>query len=54
MILIAVHINDPLDQPARIELTFPNQQSCEQTQSTMKYDLKFKSFKVIAECKKQN
>ena len=54
MILIAVHMNNPQDQPGRIEITFPTQQSCEQALSTVKYDLKFKSFKVVAECKKQN
>ena len=54
MILIAVHMNNPKDQPGRIELMFPNQHSCEQALSTMKYDLKFKTFKVEGECKKQN
>jgi hypothetical protein len=47
-------MNNPKDQPGRIELMFPNQQSCEQALLTMKYELKFKNFKVIGECKKQN
>jgi hypothetical protein len=54
MILIAVHINDPQDQPGKIEMMFPDQQSCQQALSTIKWQLKFKSFKVVAECKKQN
>jgi hypothetical protein len=47
-------MNNPKDQPGKIELMFPNQHSCEQALSTMKYDLKFKTFKVEGECKKQN
>ena len=54
MILIAVHTTNPQDQPGRIELVFPNQLSCEQVLTTMKYELKFKTFKVTGECKKQS
>lgn len=54
MILIAVHTTNPQDQPGRIELVFPNQLSCEQVLATMKYELKFKTFKVTGECKKQS
>jgi len=54
MILIAVHTTNPQDQPGKIELIFPTQNSCEQTLATMRYDLKFKTFKVIGECKKQS
>ena len=53
MILIAVNLNNPQDQPGRIEMMFPTQQSCEEAKSTMKYNLRSKSFKVVAECKKQ-
>jgi hypothetical protein len=53
MILIAVHMNNPKDQPGRVELLFQDQKTCEQVLSTMKYDLKFKSFKVEGLCQKQ-
>jgi hypothetical protein len=53
MILIAVHMNNPKDQPGRIELMFQDQKTCEQVLSTMKYELKFKSFKVEGLCQKQ-
>jgi hypothetical protein len=54
MILIAVHTTNPQDQPGRIELVFPNQISCEQALATMRYDLKFKTFKVTGQCQKQS
>jgi hypothetical protein len=54
MILVAVHINDPHDQPGKIELVFPDQQTCQAALSTIKWQLKFKNFKVVAECKKQS
>ena len=53
MILIAVHMNNPKDQPGRIELLFNDQKTCEHVLSTMKYELKFKSFKVEGSCLKQ-
>jgi tRNA(Ile)-lysidine synthase TilS/MesJ len=54
MILIAVHVNNPQDQPGRIELTFPDQLTCEKVLSTIKYQLKFKSFRVEGSCQKQS
>lgn len=54
MILIAVHLNDPKDIPGRVTLQFQTQQQCEQVLSTMSYWLKFESFKVVGECKKQS
>lgn len=53
LILIAVHINDPSDIPGKIELQFDNQPTCEKILSTLKYELKFKSFKVEGKCIKQ-
>lgn len=52
LIILAVHINDPNDVPGKVELHFPDQHSCESAASTMKYYLKFKSFKVEAKCQK--
>jgi hypothetical protein len=54
LIIIAVHINDPSDIPGRVELSFHDQQSCESAMSTIKYYLKFKSFKVEAKCEKRS
>jgi len=51
MILIAVHLNDPNDQPGKVTLEFPDQQSCERAKSSMTYWLKFKNFKIEASCK---
>jgi phage baseplate assembly protein gpV len=53
MILIAVHINDPSDQPARMTLEFPDQHSCEYAKSTLTYTVKFKSFKIEALCQRK-
>jgi len=53
MILIAVHINDPSDQPARMTLEFPDQQSCEQAKSSLSYTVKFKNFKIDATCQRK-
>ena len=53
LILIAVHINNPSDQPGRIELIFQNQQSCEQSLQTMTYWLKFSQFKIEGKCVKK-
>jgi len=54
MILIAVHINDPSDQPARMTMEFPDQHSCEQSKSTLSYWVKFKNFKVEASCQRKS
>jgi hypothetical protein len=53
MILIAVHLNDPKDIPARVQMEFETQQACERAKSSLAYWVKFESFKVVAECKKQ-
>lgn len=53
LILIAVHVNNPNDIPGKIEILFSSQQSCEYALSTMKWQLKFDSFKVIGKCQKQ-
>ena len=52
MILIAVHINDPSDQPARMTMEFPDQQSCEQAKSSLSYWVKFKNFKIEVSCQR--
>ena len=54
LLIIAVHINNPNDVPGRIQLQFSTQQACEQARASMTSWLKFDSFKVVAECKKQS
>jgi hypothetical protein len=54
MILTAVSLTNPQDRPGRAELTFPDQRSCEQVLATMRYELKFKSFRVEGVCQKQS
>lgn len=53
LILIAMHINNPNDQPGRVELEFKDRASCEFALASMKFELKFKNFKVEGECRKQ-
>jgi hypothetical protein len=53
LILIAVHINDPNDQPGRIEMLFPDQMSCEDSLQSMTYWLKFSQFKIDGRCIKK-
>lgn len=52
LIILAVHVNDVEDIPGKISLQFKTEQECIQAQSTIEYNLKFKQFKVISECKK--
>jgi len=54
MILTAVSLTNPQDRPGRVELIFSDQRSCEQALSTMRYELKFKSFRVEGVCQKQS
>lgn len=53
LILIAIHTTNPSDQPGRIELEFKDRVSCEFALASMKFELKFKNFKVEGQCKKQ-
>jgi hypothetical protein len=53
LVILAVHVNDPEDIPGRVSLEFSSQKECESAQSTIQSWIKFKSFKVTSECKKQ-
>ncbi len=53
LLLIAVHINNPNDIPGRVELNFQSQQSCQQALDTLKWSLKFDSFKIVGKCEKK-
>ena len=50
---MAVHINNPNDVPGKIELAFQNQQLCQQALDTVKWWLKFDSFKIVGRCEKK-
>lgn len=50
LILIAVNTNNPQDQPARMQFGFETRELCQQTLSTLEYDIKFKSFQVQGQC----
>lgn len=54
MLLIAVHVNNPQDQPGRVELEFADQATCERVLATMTYQLKFSSFRVQGQCLKKS
>jgi hypothetical protein len=53
MILIAVHLNDPKDVPARVMLEFTDQVACETVLKSLTYQVKFESFKVEGKCVKK-
>lgn len=54
LMLIAVHISDPRDIPARIQIPFESQSACEYAKANVSYWIKFDQFKVTSECKKQS
>lgn len=51
LVILAVNIFDSTDVPGKIQLTFPTEQECLSTASTMTYKLKFDGFKVTTQCK---
>lgn len=54
LILIAMHINNPADRPGKATLEFDSMAQCEKVLSTLEYELKFKSFKVVGECQRKS
>lgn len=52
LILIAHHISNPKDIPARLTMDFETQQQCEASLVSMKYWIKFENFKVSGKCTK--
>jgi len=54
LIVLAVHINNPKDIPGKIEFKFSDQLACENALSSMKWQLKFESFKLEGKCIKQS
>ena len=54
LIMVAVHVNNPTDQPGKIELQFETEKNCVETLKTLRYELKFKQFRVEGKCVKQS
>lgn len=52
LILTAIHISNPQDIPATVSMRFADKVSCQMALNTIKYELKFKSFKIIGKCEK--
>ena len=54
LVIIAVNINNPADQPGRITIEFDTEQACELARVSVKYWFKFEGFKVQSQCQKQS
>jgi hypothetical protein len=54
LILVAVHVNNPADIPARLSIEFNTQAECKSAQSSLKTWIKFDTFKVVSECSQQS
>jgi|APCry1669189844_1035258.scaffolds.fasta_scaffold02986_6 hypothetical protein len=54
LVIIAMNINNPADQPGRITIEFDTEQACIRAQHSVKYQFKFEGFKVNAQCQKQS
>jgi hypothetical protein len=54
LLLIAMNVHDSQDQPAHLEIPFPDRASCEIAARNYTYDLKFKNFKIVGSCQQRN
>lgn len=54
LLLLAININNPRDIPGRISVEFSSQESCISVARTLQYELKFKNFKIEAQCVKKS
>jgi hypothetical protein len=53
LLLIAININNPKDIPGRISIEFASQETCINSANTLQYELKFKNFRIEAQCIKK-
>ena len=53
LVFLAVSSSNPTDNPGRVTIEMDSQTQCEAKLATMKYWLKFDSFKVIGKCEKK-
>jgi hypothetical protein len=54
LVVLCVNINNPKDVPGRMTIEFATEQACIQAQQSVKYWLKFDSFKITTSCQKQS
>jgi len=54
LLLIAVHVSDTRDIPARVQVPFESLEACESARANFTYWIKFNNFKVIARCEKKS
>jgi len=54
LIMIAVHVNNPADIPASLQMTFPTEAECMAAKDSLTYWVKFDWFKVTAKCQKKS
>ena len=54
LIILAVNINNPKDVPGRMTIEFANEAACVHAQHSVKYWLKFDSFRITTSCQKQS
>jgi hypothetical protein len=53
LLLLAINVNNPRDIPGRISLEFDSYESCIASATTLQYELKFKNFRIEAQCIKK-
>jgi hypothetical protein len=51
LILIAVNVNNPEDQPAWVRISFDSEPACRLAAANITYWIKFKNFRIDTECK---
>lgn len=54
LILTAVNINNPADVPGKVTIEFPSQEACVRSLVTVDAWLKFRNFRVEAQCQKKS
>ena len=50
LLIIAVHVNDPTDVPAKLNMTTETKEECEKLAQSLDYWIKFKQFKLETTC----
>ena len=53
LIILAVHTNDPQDVPGRVEIEMPSLAACQAAAESIRWELKFRSFRVEAKCEQK-
>jgi hypothetical protein len=53
LILLAININNPRDIPGKISLEFNSLEACIESVNSLQYNLKFKNYRIEAQCIKK-